>query len=661
MSCLFAPVFLLSAQKPTNQTETQNEENSKNLWKKLISNLLVNALLGLDTSTLQSKSKININNRPSSSSNPHHQNHQKPYSSDHHIRRYCCFTLSALLLHCSNPKTLNRESNKKLKKFDLPNLAEDDNTSPMIDSFFAIPEFASFTVYAQLFEKNSLMKCLRSRFMTNPLANKECEDNCGIDLLHLSDMSPFWNWLNHTKTSKLGSPNNENNSFHKNANFNRSYRNQKKSFDPNTLSLIQSLVTAGSESFSSQLWCQIPWQVSEEFKKEKMRFSTKSSTQLNKLSKALIKEMMFYHSELERDISKVVFGIIDHYFGKTSNSDDGQSQTEIPKSSSSVKNQGNTENQAKSQQKHPTDQQMFKLTRCLQIYQSLTPGNSSSCTKDLTKLFTKLEATASSSQEKEMAFVVEILNTIDRLLVHIHHTEFSGQNGVSSSTSFQNFNPNFRSTIGNKTTQPSSTYVSSSIPTSMSAQSLVTLKLDSNPNQYRQQNVKKSGLPKHRHKRNSSQDFKHLNLKNSSQQINTVVSQNSTLNPASLAPSASSGRGTILNGQFRSEIDLSHSTSYDQNLSFSTPRQNNRTPEPGVIPLSNSRPSSLKHNGRLDIYAKFVYIFAALAESDFEHEYLYALRLLRKSFKMISLKEEVNRKVLDKIYRVVHNQQKIRN
>ena len=97
------------------------------------------------------------------------------------------------------------------------------------------------------------------------------------------------------------------------------------------------------------------------------------------------------------------------------------------------KSNSKTEYSSRSQQKQPSDQQMFKMTRCLQIYQSLTPRNSSSCTKDLTKLFTKLEVTASSSQEKEQAFVVEILNTIDRLLSHITHTE---NIGISTSMSY---------------------------------------------------------------------------------------------------------------------------------------------------------------------------------------------------------------------------------
>ena len=119
-----------------------------------------------------------------------------------------------------------------------------------------------------------------------------------------------------------------------------------------------------------------------------------------------------------------------------------------------------------------------------------------------------------------------------------------------------------------------------------------------------------------------------------------------TSNSVQITPT--SGRGT-LNGQFRSEIDLS--MNYDQSINYSTPRKNNRTPEPGVIPAN--RQSSLKNSGKVDIYAKFVYIFAALAESDFEHEYLYALRLVKKSFQMISLKDDGNRRILDKIYSAV--------
>ena len=59
--------------------------------------------------------------------------------------------------------------------------------------------------------------------MVQPLANKECEENCEIDLLHLADMSPFWNWLNQNDTVKENdsgsSPQNNSNNFHKNGNF----------------------------------------------------------------------------------------------------------------------------------------------------------------------------------------------------------------------------------------------------------------------------------------------------------------------------------------------------------------------------------------------------------------------------------------------------------
>ena len=82
---------------------------------------------------------------------------------------------------------------------------------------------------------------------------------------------------------------------------------------------------------------------------------------------------------------------------------------------------------------------------------------------------------------------------------------------------------------------------------------------------------------------------------------------------------------------------------------ISTPRKANKTPEPGI---QSSNRSSLRNHSRMSIYANFVYIFAALAESDMDHEYLYALRLLRKTLKMIPLADEDNRKMINNVYRL---------
>ena len=522
----------------------------------------------------------------------------------------------------------------------------EENEDELIDHYF--PEVETLS---EVFKHSSLMVMFKSHFNIN-------------NFLDTSDFSAFWRWLYSENSDKVDKP--------------------------ASLQLVQALITAGSYSWSSKLWDYKFWTINGEFTQDKLksslalssgqddggrignnlssstllasfasvnnfpdyRYATVSCKQMQKLMQRIIYEVHVAIPTIEERMANITLDLAIN-------------------------------------DNHPIDSSYsYKAIRALQIYQIL-PGKF--VLSVLTKLFTALEQVISTDSAREQSLCVEILNTIWKLIDKIGNEDDMPK--LAGHSSLKKFPSN----------QP--------MPNLGSTNNLPHIAIDSVPLQTVKQKPKIGG---HRHRRSGSGSFSrealektglrnkksnpNPNYENINMDGNQSLKSNGTSGYATGTKSTAhmfkhksqsewnlagpngpshlnvtgAGQGyterpTLPRGDSLTNIhNISRSTFHHDSkasnmlgddltntLNDSTITSTIGGPLPSIKNVSKPIPSQSMTNQTDNslIYARLIFMFAALAESDAEHEYYYALKLLKKTLEKLPLSNLKNRHWIGRVYK----------